>query len=233
MLATKELQLYRALDCKTRYDIYEQLYSGPKDVKEIAQKLSIGIFTARYHLEELESSGLVRRSEIHVGKNRPRTSYQLDDRSKMLTVPKREYFGLARLLLRALITELGEEKSKKVLRKAGRQRAMLLLDNLAKEHQLQGWTVQGMKRHYIDDWLSEMAGSPESVEEKDDRLVFRIYNCPIRELAEQNFEYFCDALEKGFKEGVVEATSKKLHFDRKKCLAKGDDFCEFEINVDR
>ena len=231
-MVAEEIEVYRALDCKTRVDVLGQLYTGPKDLREIAAALSIGPFTARYHLEALEEGGLVSKSEGRGGRGRPRVLYRLGGSPVLLTIPRRQYLALGVGIISTLESMLGQEGSREVMRRTGYQEGKRLLGESATKHQVGAWTVDSFRRYFLDGALSELAGKPETVDgRRAGRLVCRVYNCPVEELARQFPEHVCEALENGFREGLVESSQGRLCIERTKSMQGGDPCCEFEVGT--
>jgi predicted ArsR family transcriptional regulator len=229
-LSVEEVEVYRVLTSKSRLEIFRLLYGGPKGIKEIADKLSLGMFTVRYHMKALESVGLIERYEIKGRRGKPKAYYKVSEHPPLLTFPKREYQRFADDLLRTFQKILGEEQFKKALWEMGHHNGSAILTNLAAEHGIREWNVDSYKELFVSKALADSVGEPEIVEEGADRLVYRIFSCPYRELAAKYPAYVCTTIEDGIRSGQMEATQGKLVIENVACLAEGERYCEFEVH---
>jgi len=225
-----EVEVYRVLTSKSRLDIFRLLYGGPKGIREIAEKLSLGLFTVRYHVKALESVGLIEKYEIKGKRGKPKAYFKVSDNPPLLTFPKRQYQNLSDVMMSSFKKALGEEDFKKALKEMGRQMGRDGINAAAKEHDVDQWTLRKYKEYYVNHTLADTVGEPEIVEDKGGKLVYRIYNCPLLELAVKYPLYVCTTLEEGQREGMLEATKGKLHIERPTCIAHGDRYCEFEVH---
>jgi predicted ArsR family transcriptional regulator len=224
-----EVEVYRVLTSKSRLEIFRLLYSGPKGIKEIADKLSLGLFTVRYHMKALESVGLIEKYEIKGRRGKPKAYYKVSDKPPLLTFPKRQYQGFADGLMTAFHKVLGEESFKKVLWEMGYRSGQEALVATAKEYNVDGWDLAKYREYYVNRHLADTVGKPEILSETSKKLVYRIYNCPVQELAAKYPVYVCESLEDGQREGIMKASKGKVHIERLACIVHGDKYCEFEV----
>jgi predicted ArsR family transcriptional regulator len=230
-MSVDEIEVYRVLTSKSRLEIFRLLYAGPKGIKEIADRLSLGLFTVRYHMKALESVGLIERYEVKGRRGKPKAYYKVSDNPPILTFPKRQYQAFSDSMMNAFQKALGEENFKKVLFEMGRNMGKEALAAVAKEHGVREWDIASFKEYYVNRAVADSVGEPEVVDEGKDRLVYRIYNCPLLELANRYPEYVCSTIEEGQREGIMEATGRRLVVERPTCIAHGDRFCEFEVRI--
>ncbi|HVP23435.1 MAG TPA: helix-turn-helix domain-containing protein [Conexivisphaerales archaeon] len=225
-----EVEVYRVLTSKSRLEIFRLLYGGPKGIREIADKLSLGMFTVRYHMKALESVGLIERYEIKGRRGKPKAYYKVSEHPPLLTFPKREYQKFSDDMIQTFQRTLGEEQFKKAMWEMGHRNGANVLTSLAAEHGIGDWTVENYKELFVNRTLAESVGEPEIVEESADRLVYRVFSCPFKELAEKYPGYVCSTLEEGMRDGQMEATKGKLVIENVACLADGERYCEFEVH---
>jgi predicted hydrocarbon binding protein len=101
---------------------------------------------------------------------------------------------------------------------------------LASENDVSEWTVSNYRDLYVNRLLAQSVGEPEIVEESADRLVYRVFSCPFKELAAKYPLYVCRTVEEGLRDGQMEATKGKLVIENVACLADGERYCEFEVH---
>jgi len=208
------------------------LQEGPRGIKDIAAKLKMSPFTVRYHLSTLEQIGLISKNEVRRKKRgRPESVYGLSSRPVLLTFPRRRYDELTSSLLSAMGKTMSEESFKTALWKIGREKGLRLLSEVGQKHQVHEWTLRNFRLYFLDGALKEVVGSLGITKESADTLIFRIYNCPLRELAEQHPRLFCEAMEEGFEDGLTEATKGRFRVKKLKSMTRGDPHCEFEVVV--
>jgi predicted ArsR family transcriptional regulator len=229
-MSFNEVEVYRVLTSKSRLEIFRLLYGGPKGIKEIADKLSLGMFTVRYHMKALESVGLIERYEIKGRRGKPKAYYRVSEHPPLLTFPKRDYQKFSDDMITTFQKMLGEEQFKKALWEMGHKNGSSTLLALASENGVKEWTVGNYKELYVNRVLAESTGEPEIVEESSDRLVYRIFSCPFKELAAKYPLYVCRTVEEGLRDGQMEATNGKLVVETVGCLADGERYCEFEVH---
>jgi predicted ArsR family transcriptional regulator len=225
-----EVEVYRVLTSKSRLEIFRLLYAGPKGIKEIADKLSLGMFTVRYHMKALESVGLIERYEIKGRRGKPKAYYRVSEHPPLLTFPKREYQKFSEDMITTFQKMLGEDQFKKALWQMGHRNGSSGLLALASEHDVSEWTVDNYKELYVNRVLAQSVGEPEIVEESGDRLVYRIFSCPFKELAAKYPHYVCRMVEEGLRDGQMEAADGKLVIENVACLADGEKYYEFEVH---
>jgi predicted ArsR family transcriptional regulator len=225
-----EVEVYRVLTSKSRLEIFRLLYGGPKGIREIADKLSLGMFTVRYHMKALESVGLIERYEIKGRRGKPKAYYKVSEHPPLLTFPKRDYQRFSDELIQTFQKALGEEQFKKAIWQMGHKNGANALIALATESGITDWTVGNYKELFVDRNVAQLVGEPEIVEQSADRLVYRIFSCPYKELAEKYPGYVCTTLEEGMRDGQMEATKGRLVIENSACLADGEHYCEFEVH---
>ena len=231
MLPVDEVEVYRVLTSKSRLEIFRLLYAGPKGIKEIAEKLSLGMFTVRYHMKALEGVGLIERYEIKGRRGKPKAYYKVAEHPPLLTFPKRDYQRFSDDMIQAFQKALGEEQFRRAIWEMGQKNGTSSLMTLAAEHGISEWDIPSYRELYVNRALASSVGEPEIVEESSDRLVYRVFSCPFRELAEKYPTYVCSTMEEGLRDGQMEASKGKLVIENTACLTDGKRYCEFEVRV--
>lgn|GEM_PF-1850391 len=225
-----ESDVYRALSVKARLEMLRFIAGRPKTIQEVADRFGLTQFTARYHLRFLEDARMIKRYEVRGRRGKPRIYYAISGRTPLLTYPRREYQGFSELLLSFLTNKLSKDDLKQALKEVGRRLGRERMEELAARSGIESWTLQEYREHYLGEALPQEVGEVEMVSEASDRLVFRVYSCPVQELAQKYPDQLCTAMEQGIREGVVEATGGKLAIVRRKSLARGQGYCEFEVS---
>ena len=72
----------------------------------------------------------------------------------------------------------------------------------------------------------EIGSEPQIVDVKKGKIVYKLHNCIFYELAVDKPDIVCDLLHDNFSKGISEGLGGKVKFERPKCLARGDGFCE-------
>ena len=155
----------------TRGRIVTLLRRGPRTVNELAEALDLTDNAVRAHLATLERDGLVEQSGTRPGIRKPNLTYELTaDAAQLFPKP---YGVLLRQLLVVLAGKMGPDELENVLREVGRQVAAGLVGEV-RATDLRGRVEEAVKV------LGELGGLAE-VEEADDRLVIRGFDCPLAE----------------------------------------------------
>lgn len=198
------LKVTSALADTTRFSIYEFILKEHKNltVLDIAGQFGIHPNVARLHLTKLEDVSLIDSCLQKTGKGgRPGKIYKPAEKAIQLAFPHRDYQLLSNILLEAigLFGEDGVKMAEAAAQKAGRrsveEETKSVLSALSKEERLQ-----------LLSSLTVRTGYTSKVEETEDGLTvqFVIYNCPFKELLEEQAAATC-RIHKAFLQGVVNA----------------------------
>jgi predicted ArsR family transcriptional regulator len=222
-----EVEAYRALSSKSRLQIMKLLYRKPLSVHEIAKKLGLQPITVRHHLQSLEEAGFIEPYVERAGSvGRPKIYYKVIKEPPLISFPKRRYLRLTNFLISTLQFVLGEEQSKKILRKAGLEMGKNTIKRIESKNNIGTWSLPLFERFFVREYLEDSGTEPEILEVSDKKIVYRLYNCLFFELAARMPEVICDVLHESFHEGVSKALGEQVKITRSTCMAKGDPYCE-------
>ncbi len=222
-----ESEAYRALSSKSRLSILRLLYRKPMSVEEIAGMLNLQPITIRHHLQSLVEAGFIEAVEERAGSvGRPKIYYKIVKAPPMLSYPKRRYLMLSNFIISTMRYMLGEDHTKKILRKAGLEMGENAAKRLESEHEIRDWSVKAYRDLFVKGYLEKMGAEPEIVEVNDKKIVYRLHNCLFFEMAVKMPEIMCDILHESFHEGLVKSMGKNVVINRFTCMSKGDPYCE-------
>jgi predicted ArsR family transcriptional regulator len=222
-----EVEAYRALSSKSRLEILRLLYRKPLSVDEIAESLGLQPITVRHHLQSLEETGFIESYEERAGVvGRPKVYYMIAKKPKIVSFPKRRYLTLSSFLLSTLQFILGANRTKKILKKVGREMGKNTVKEIEFKHDIKAWSLKLYEDFFIKKYLKEAGAEPEIVESSDKRIVYRLHNCLFFELALKMPEMMCDVLHESFHQGLSDAIGKEVKISRLTCMGRGDPYCE-------
>ncbi|HVP23812.1 MAG TPA: ArsR family transcriptional regulator [Conexivisphaerales archaeon] len=225
-MTNSEAGVYHALDCETRVGVLNCLYDGPKAIEDVASRVGIHPFTARYHLRALEVSGLATKKTVKQPRGRPKFMYQLSGSPLHLSFPRRRYEDLTRELFLISQKVEGRQELRKLLWRIGHERSERLAS--VPGEQANGRTFQDFKRLLLEGDGHGLTTGSGVVEDTERRLVYRVYDCPYRELAFDFPDLLCGAMEEGFRDGLIELSKGRFTVERHGCMASGSPYCEYE-----
>jgi hypothetical protein len=61
-------------------------------------------------------------------------------------------------------------------------------------------------------------------------LSYRVYECPVRELARMYPAQLCGSFEEGLRDRLLEICAGRLTMVQNKSMGNGDHYCEFEAH---
>lgn len=223
-----ETEAYRALSSKSRLDIIKLLYRNALSVEQIAEKLGLQPITVRHHLQSLVESGFIQAIEERAGSvGRPKIIYRLVKEPPLISYPRRGYLMLNNFLVKTLRFTLGEDQTKKILRKAGLDMGENAAKRLESENEIREWTLKDFERFFVRDYLEKMGSEPEVIETNDKKIVYRLHNCLFFEMAVKTPEIMCDVLHESFHESLTKTMNKDIKINHLACMAKGAPYCQF------
>ncbi|MBC8223417.1 helix-turn-helix domain-containing protein [Candidatus Bathyarchaeota archaeon] len=223
-------EVFKALSSDSRWEILNALTDEPKDINEIADRVGLKAITVRHHLSSLTQTGLVEPlPERKGGVGRPTTVYRITGDNIRVSFPQRDYFLLNQIIVGGLLSILGSEATKEIHLRVAVKAGFDLLENTASENGLERWTLDSFRRLFVEGLLGEMGTKPEVVSQSEDELIFQERNCLFFELVKTNPELICNALDKGFHDGVVKALGPDFEGERLNCMGHGDPYCRYKI----
>jgi predicted ArsR family transcriptional regulator len=225
-----EAEAYRALSSRSRLEILRLLYRNSLSVEQIAQKLGLQPITVRHHLQSLVESGFVEAIEERAGSvGRPKIFYRLVKEPPLVSYPRRGYLVLNNFILTTMRSVLGENQTKKLLRKVGLDMGENAAKRLTTEYDVRTWTPKIFEELFIQDYLEKMGSEPEIVNVSEKAITYRVHNCPFFEMAIKTPEFVCDVLHESFHEGLTKTMNKDIKVSHQTCMAKGEPHCELTV----
>lgn len=163
----------------------------PASTEELAEELGLHPNGVRLHLERLHAAGLVDRRRERIARGRPRDTWAISPDAQPAGDPPTGYAELSRWLVRSLAaTGAQVDDMEAVGRRIGR--------GLAGEHDSAGTVEQ-----QLFDILAALGFAPEREPLGQDRLVYRLRNCPYREAVYERQPLVC-GLHRGLTSGLLE-----------------------------
>jgi predicted ArsR family transcriptional regulator len=171
--------------------------NAPCTLAEISRQLGIGRTLAAFHVERLESAGLVTSTTEDAsrprGRGRPAHLYRAVPRELIATVPPRRYDVLAEILVQAAGEQQPAESFQRAALRAARRRGAELA------RQGGGSSRQPAGETSVREWLCEFGYVPAG-----ERSIVAC-NCPFARLRALDTELVCSlnvALVEGYLDGV-------------------------------
>jgi predicted ArsR family transcriptional regulator len=180
-----------ALAQPTRARLFELLseLGRPAGTVELAERLSLHPNGVRVHLERLERAGLLARARARQARGRPRDAWTIASDARPGGHAPHAYAELARWLARAMRSgPSGPRGIEATGREIGRDLAPS--DGTLGENALQST-------------LTALGFQPKVQLRKEDRLTFRLGNCPYRDAVRENQPVVC-TLHRGITRGLLD-----------------------------
>jgi predicted ArsR family transcriptional regulator len=163
----------------------------PASTEELAEHLGLHPNGVRTHLERLREVGLVSRQRERLARGRPRDAWMISPHAQPGGDPPTGYAELARWLVRSLVSESARVGDVEATgRRIGREMGTTKTD------------VAGEQR--MHDVLAALGFQPLREAGADDRLTYRLRNCPYREAVRERQPLVC-GLHRGITRGLLEA----------------------------
>ncbi|MGP0100251.1 MAG: helix-turn-helix transcriptional regulator [Solirubrobacteraceae bacterium] len=180
-----------ALAQPTRARLFELLgeLGRPAGTVELAERLRLHPNGVRAHLERLERAGLVARARAPRPRGRPRDVWTIASDARPGGRAPHAYAELARWLARAMGSR---PSSLRDIEATGRK---IGSDLAPADGTLDASTLQST--------LAALGFQPQMQLRKDDRLTFRLGNCPYRDAVRENQPVVC-ALHRGITRGLLD-----------------------------
>ncbi len=220
---------YQALANKNRLEILKLLLRKSLTIQEISDLLGLQPTSIRQHIHTLERAGFIKLKERRMGTGgRPKSYYELSKSGHQVGYPKRNYLEFSKLLMKAIQqSPLELDLIKETYRKLGVESGERLFKQIELENQLKTWSLKDIKDFYIAKYLEESGYEPEIMEIDSDKIVYRVHNCVLFELAKMWPEIICDVFHEGVHEGLANVTRGKMKIIRTKCMANATPYCEY------
>jgi predicted ArsR family transcriptional regulator len=223
-------EVYRALASKSRADILKLLYKKPHNIEELAEKLTLRPITVRHHIQFLMEAGLLESHEERSGTSgRPTNYYKIAKSLPIVNFPERHYLLLSSFLVDTILLNIGEQKTRRIIAKAGYEMGKEVVNQLGQKYNIKKWSPKEFAEIFIKGYLEETGTEPEIIAENDKRVIYRLHNCIFFELALKKPSLICDVLHRQFHQGVCTAIGKNLKDSQRTCMGHGDNFCEHVV----
>ena len=225
-------ELGKAMSSRSRLQILDLLSRRPMSIEELSREVALKTITVRHHVNMLKRIGLVEEyGEERRKIGRPVLRYKSTQKPMSIQYPKRQYELLSRSLMRGIVESLGRDKAKDALRRIGRDLGEHLASEITDQSRVVRWDLEALRKHVVQEHLSQVGAIPEIVEYDSKKLRFRMHNCVFFELAREYPDLICESLDEGLMETLLKGTLGKAHADQTKCVVHNDRFCEYVIRV--
>jgi len=221
------LTVSMVLSDPTRFHIYHFLMKHHKEVSvsEIAKEFDIHPNVARLHLSKLEQAHLVQSNLKKTGKGgRPSRVYSLSNEEIQLSFPYRDYKLLATMAME-VVQELGEDGAQ-ILYKTGYKYGKELLETHMSTFQadMSVETKIEKLRH-----ISNIIGIYPRFEyvKHENSIFFSIYNCPFKEIAQENPELVCKMHSELIK-GMLNSLFENIDLQEGENMMEGCSACSYQ-----
>lgn len=227
------LKITNVLADPTRYYIYQHIVNnhGDVSVQEIADSFNIHPNVARLHLSKLEDIDMLTSISRKTGKGgRPSRLYRLSDKVIQLHFPYRNYQLLAKIAVQSMMT-LGEQ-GKQALYETGKVfgeeliNQQLALNSTSIDRLAFAEKVNMLKN------VATIAGlSPEiQASEEENKISFRIFNCPFKEVTEVGPGTIC-SMHNSFLKGMFEALFENVTIVEIENMMSNCAACSYQASV--
>ncbi|MCM2531656.1 helix-turn-helix domain-containing protein [Neobacillus pocheonensis] len=225
------LKITNVLSDPTRYYIYQYITKRHQEVtvQEVADNFNIHPNVARLHLSKLEDVNMLISETKKTGKGgRPSRLYRLSDDVIQLHFPFRDYMLLSNVAIQTMMT-LGEE-GKKALYQTGKRFGIEVIEQEIAKRSL-GDELDFDQKLTILKSAATLAGFyPEfEVNGEKTKIYFQIFNCPFKEVAEEN-ETVC-SMHHEFLKGMFETLFDSVDLIEKENMISGCDTCTYQALV--
>ncbi len=213
-----------------RMEILNLVATVPASISRIAEALDISPTAARFHLQRLLDSGLVTKVEERGSVGRPRILYRATGKRVEIGFPMRNYMRLSEVLIHALLANPDQKQVEESLREVGREHASYIAKDLISKAPGTKWDAEAFKKHVVEGTLKEWGTQPEIMAASRDRLQYRYYNCPFKELAQKYPRMICEVLDDALHREMCKELNPKIDLQRLKCAGHGDAYCEYLLS---
>jgi predicted ArsR family transcriptional regulator len=224
---SKTVELLETFASAPRTEILDLLSKEPYSVEEIAEKVGLKPISVRFHLRKLLRLNLVEETKQRGSLGRPRYLYRATQKHFEVAFPPRSYEHLASVLLRALQANPDQSQVSNSLRKVGVEMGSELGRGLRDKAGVNAWDGPALKKHLVEGLLVDFGTRPETVECTDKSILYRLSNCPFKELAIKYPQAICEELDDTINISLMKELDKNLDWRKLRCIGHGDDYCEY------
>ncbi|MCP1494140.1 putative ArsR family transcriptional regulator [Peribacillus frigoritolerans] len=227
------LKITNVLADPTRYYIYQHIVNnhGDVSVQEIADSFNIHPNVARLHLSKLEDIDMLTSISRKTGKGgRPSRLYRLSDKVIQLHFPYRNYQLLAKIAVQSMMT-LGEQ-GKQALYETGKVFGEELINQ---QLALNSTSIDRLafteKVNMLKNAATIAGLSPEiQASEEENKISFRIFNCPFKEVTEVEPGTIC-SMHNSFLKGMFEALFENVTIVEIENMMSNCAACSYQASV--
>ncbi|MCK2003108.1 helix-turn-helix domain-containing protein [[Brevibacterium] frigoritolerans] len=227
------LKITNVLADPTRYYIYQHIVNnhGDVSVQEIADSFNIHPNVARLHLSKLEDIDMLTSNSRKTGKGgRPSRLYRLSDKVIQLHFPYRNYQLLAKIAVQSMMT-LGEQ-GKQALYETGKVFGEELINQ---QLSLNSTSIDRLafaeKVNMLKNAATIAGLSPEiQASEEENKISFRIFNCPFKEVTEVEPGTIC-SMHNSFLKGMFEALFEHVNIVEIENMMSNCAACSYQASV--
>src|SRR5690625_1563607 len=224
----KTLEITSVLSDPTRYNIYEYIIEAeePVTVKDVAKLINIHSNVARHHLTKLVEVELIK-SYINQNRSngRPNRLYVPSEEAIELSFPYRDYKLLSSITLEA-IANLG----KSIIYNVGKEYGQEMINKLkiTKDKDI----LSRLEKINLLTETSNFLGLHASFtyDENTDELIYKIKNCPFKELASKQDYLICN-MHNEFLNGMFKEVCTEIEFSELTNMFKGCEFCSYSVKI--
>ncbi|MFE4705893.1 helix-turn-helix transcriptional regulator [Peribacillus simplex] len=227
------LKITNVLADPTRYYIYQHIVNkhGDVSVQQIADSFNIHPNVARLHLSKLEDIDMLTSDARKTGKGgRPSRLYRLSNKVIQLHFPYRNYQLLSRIAIKTMMT-FGEQ-GKQALYETGKVFGEELINQQLALNSTSIDRLDFLEKVNMLKNAATIAGlSPEiQASEEENKIYFRIFNCPFKEVAEVEPRTVC-SMHNSFLEGMFEALFENVNIVEIENMMSNCATCSYQASV--
>ncbi|MFJ7677957.1 helix-turn-helix transcriptional regulator [Peribacillus sp. NPDC097224] len=227
------LRITNVLADPTRYYIYQYIVNNHQgvSVQQIADSFEIHPNVARLHLSKLEDVDMLTSEARKTGKGgRPSRIYHLSDKVIQLHFPFRDYQLLSKIAIQTMMT-LGEAGIQ-ALYETGKTFGEELIHQQIK---LKSTSIDDLtfdeKVNMLKNAASIAGFSPEiQADEAENKIHFRIYNCPFKEVAKIDPSTIC-TMHNSFLKGMFESLFTNVHIVELDNMMENCVTCSYKASI--
>ncbi|MEQ6375917.1 helix-turn-helix domain-containing protein [Bacillaceae bacterium S4-13-56] len=224
------LRITNVLSDPTRFYIYQYITKRHSEVtvQEVADAFEIHPNVARLHLSKLEDVDMLVSETKKTGKGgRPSRLYRLSDEVVQLNFPYRDYQLLSKIAIQSFV-ELGP-LGRDALYQTGKRFGKEIIDQDHSGHTESPHLSIEKKINIIKDASTMLGLFPEfTYREKENKISFKIFNCPFKEVAHHNQEEVCK-MHGYFIKGMFESLIGEIELTEEDNLINGCEACSYEV----
>ncbi len=222
----------KAMGNSLRLQILEELVKGPRTLEELSNCTKLKSESILHHIRILQQVGLVEEFEPirKGGPGRPYSRYKLTGKMVKIQYPQRNYAMLAEILLQQLSNPANKKDVKSKFRQIGDATGKAMASEFVSEYRDKKWDMENLRKYFVEEYVKNLGLQPDVVYSDESKLHFRLYNCLYLEIARKYPEEIC-AMSEGLLGGFLSGIKMPSEFNQTKCLACGDDCCEYIIKA--